>query len=71
MAVTNHLSTQGLILESLRGEAASYKQENNFLKTEVASASSLIKIAEIAKKSGLVKDTSPIVLTQGQSFALR
>lgn len=71
VAVTNSLSTKGLILESLRKEAASYKEENAFLKTEVASASSITRIAELARESGFVKDSSPLVLTQAQSFALR
>lgn len=71
VVVTNSLSTQGLILESLRRDAASYKEENQFLKTEVASASSITRIAELARESGFVKDSSPLVLTQAQSFALR
>lgn len=71
IVVTNRLSTSGLILEGLREETTSYKQENEVLKTEIASASSITKIAKLAKQSGFVKDPSPLVLTQGQSFALR
>lgn len=69
--VSNKLSTSGSVLDSLRHDATRFQEENAVLKTELASASSLTNLSQKAKEKGFIKDSSPLVLVAGQTFALK
>lgn len=69
--VSNKLSTSGTVLDNLSRETAILAEENAVLKTELASASSLTNLSQKAKEKGFIKDSSPLVLVAGQTFALK
>ncbi len=69
--VSNKLSTSGMVLDNLSRETAVLAEKNAVLKTELASASSLTHLSQKAKEKGFIKDSSPLVLVAGQTFALK
>lgn len=71
VVVSNKLSTSGAVLDSLRRQTSRFQEENEILKTELASVSSLTTISLKAREKGFIKDSSPLILVAGQTFALK
>lgn len=69
--VSNHLSTKGVVMESLESQLASLEKENMLLKEKMYTASSYTTIASYAaslgfseKGGGEIVYTAPIPLAQ-------
>lgn len=69
--VSNKLSTSGSALKAIQEEETLLREENAMLRASITDAFSLTKIASKASELGFIRDHSPLVLTSGQSFALR
>lgn len=70
-AVSNRLSTSGIVLGKIEDEIRYYKTENASLAEGFFLASSLSNIASRAGVLGFVKEKSPLVLSTSDVVAVR
>ncbi len=70
-AVSNRISTSGIVLGETQDEANKLKIENLVLKEKVYSLSSLTKISSAAAKLGFVESKESFALTKTQPIAFK
>ena len=71
VAVSNRLSTDGIMLGKIEDEIRFYKAQNSFLSEELFLASSLNNIASKAAAFGFIENKSQFVLKTSLPFALK
>lgn len=71
IAVSNRLSTTGIVLGKMEDELRLYTEENSLLKEKVLLASSLIHLASSAAELGFVQEKSQMVLIQPLPLAIK
>ncbi|MCL5438486.1 MAG: hypothetical protein M1268_00675 [Patescibacteria group bacterium] len=71
IAISNSLSTKGIVLEKINREIDGYKKENFFLREKLLLATSYTVIASEASIAGFTKEKSQVVLTSPLPLAIR
>lgn len=68
--LSNRLTAEGRKLELLQNKISQTKEENNHLKTEIASGVGLSKLSLVASKKGFIKNPLVINMTNRASIAV-
>lgn len=71
ITISNRLSTNGMELGKIQQEIVDYKNQNTLLEEKVLEASSLVHVADQAKRLGFVQEKAPVYISAPLPLALR
>lgn len=70
-AVSNRISTSGVVLGDVQEQIAEYKTQNAIIKEKILAESSLTHVSSLASKKGFVESKTTFAVSGGTSLARR